>query len=239
MANNLDISLSSIATTISAAGSSPSVDVGSRRVLSLQLSVIALAEGSLTVKVQTGADGENWRIIYQGNFAASYAQELNVSGAEQFVRLSWEVADGGTFKLGAAGHALELYCSPEDLRQLSLPAGALEEIDDSDLLGWCIAASDIADGHLEAAYTLPLLSWGKDLRNYCLKLVIRDVLDFRGWDPSGADAVYMKAYDDAISWLTKVSRGLVKPAGLRDSTPEVVDSGSVVRSRPRREPFRF
>jgi hypothetical protein len=84
-------------TGVTGAGNTSSVEVGSRHTLRLKLDVTA-ASGttpSLTVNVQTSADGSAWYTV--GSFAAKTAvsaENKSFSGLDRFVRLQWGAPSG-------------------------------------------------------------------------------------------------------------------------------------------------
>jgi phage gp36-like protein len=237
MANSLDVELIPLNTAITASGTGESVDIGARSTAKLKLALFATTVGQLTVKVETSSDGTNWTSRAQVGATRSLAQDVALTGLSRYLRASWTLSSG-EFVATLAGTALDIYCTPSDVQRLGIPGHALDDVETSLLLDLCVDVTDEADGHVGAAYALPLLKWGGDLRLHCCKMVVRYLLDARGWDPEGVDQVFMEGYNQATKWLRGVAKGEIAPAGIVDSTPTVIDSGSYVTSRPRREAFR-
>jgi hypothetical protein len=86
-------------TGVTGAGNTAAIEVGARHTLRLRLDVTA-ASGttpSLTVNVQTSADGSTWYLV--GSFAAKTAvsaESKAFSGLDRFVRLQWAAPSGTT-----------------------------------------------------------------------------------------------------------------------------------------------
>lgn len=95
-------------TGVTGAGNTAAIEVGGRHTLRLALSVSA-ASGttpSLTVNVQTSADGAAWYAV--GSFTAKTAagaENKSFSGLDRFVRLQWGAPSGTTpnFSFTATG----------------------------------------------------------------------------------------------------------------------------------------
>lgn len=193
--------------------------------------------GAVTLDIETSPDGSTWRRVLTTQLNTGSLVRL-VNGLSSMIRAVVTVASGATVSLSISAEAHDLYCHPVDVRRFGLPSRALEDASDETLIDVCLAATEVADGFVGAAFKLPLTAWGEDLRINCAKVATRYLLDIRGWDPEGADAPIALGYDNAMSWLNKLAQGKLAPPGIKDSTPLVVDSGAVVMSRPRRERFR-
>ena len=122
------------------------------------------------------------------------------------------------------------YVTIEDLQTLTIPAAAVAVLGDKDLMAALEVASDEADGYLASQYGLPLKKpYSAVLKQKVCDIALFRLLKKRGLNPSlqGADyTVAREAHDDAISWLRKVSRSEIKPAGIKDSSP-TVDEGQI------------
>jgi len=77
------------------------------------------------------------------------------------------------------------------------------------------------DGYLSVRYTLPLAAVPPDL-----KRIAGDIARFRLYDNKSVNEV-RERYDDAVSWLTKVSTGKVRLRGLPTDAAPVVAAGRV------------
>lgn len=128
------------------------------------------------------------------------------------------------------------YATPADLYSLGLPQRALSGVSVPDQEAALESASRLADSYLSARYTLPLTAWGSDLRRAVAVIAAYDLLAVRGFAPEGADEHVRLRYEDAIRWLENVSKGLVNPVGIVDSTPEVTNTGVAVRTGVKRWP---
>lgn len=126
------------------------------------------------------------------------------------------------------------YATATDLYRLALRQAALSGLGIADQDAALEAASRVADGYLQARYKLPLSAWGDDLRRAVAIIAAYDLLAGRGFAPEGVDEHIRLRYEDAIAWLRDVSRGVVTPVGLVDSSPAVVDEGIAAVTDPRR-----
>ncbi len=93
------------------------------------------------------------------------------------------------------------------------------------------SASGLLLGYIGKAYTLPLISWGDDLREKTAAVANFTLMRLRGFDPSNpADQLLVKGYDDAIAWAKDVAKGLVELADVIDSTATESDLSPLVSS---------
>lgn len=93
------------------------------------------------------------------------------------------------------------------------------------------AASDMADGYFRKRFTYPLQSIGSDVKRTVAAIACFDLVSHRGFRPdSGTDDVIIKRYDDAMSWLLNVSKGLIEP-DIVDAT-DTDEMGSLAASSP-------
>jgi phage gp36-like protein len=75
-------------------------------------------------------------------------------------------------------------------------------------------------------FTVPLASWGDDLRRCVVHIASWDLMCRRGFDPENpADQAVRLRYMDAIKWLERVAAGTVTPTDLPEDDDE--DEGSV------------
>lgn len=106
------------------------------------------------------------------------------------------------------------YADRTDLSRLGIAAAALSGVATATQDAALDAASDTADGYLRGRYTLPLTTWGDDLRAHVCGIAAWRLLANRGFDPNRAgDIAIRQLYDDAISWLKDVSAGRVVVSG--------------------------
>lgn len=93
------------------------------------------------------------------------------------------------------------------------------------------SASGLLLGYLAKAYTMPLVSWGDDLREKVAAVANFTLMRLRGFDPTNpADQLLVKGYDDAIAWARDVARGLIEASDIVDSTPTELDLSPLVSS---------
>lgn len=113
---------------------------------------------------------------------------------------------------------MSVYATAADLTRLAIPAEALEGITVEDQDAALSAASSVADGYLASRYTLPLTSWGDDLRRAVCLIAAYDLMTRRGYNPEGGDEQLRLRYEDAIRWLERVADGKVTPPAEDSST---------------------
>lgn len=99
----------------------------------------------------------------------------------------------------------------------------------STALEWC---SSFADSYLTKRYSLPLVSWGSDLKSAVGNIAQYELLSRRGFRPgSGNDIVAKDRRDAAVAWLRDVSNGVAGLADAIDSTPAVDEEGPLAASQ--------
>jgi phage gp36-like protein len=238
MANQLSAVLQAVA-SLAASTTGESVDIGTRTAGHFSIEVDAVAGSGHAIALDTSPDETTWRQVFTRPFSAPNQVQIGLSGLQRYVRSRVTVAGSGTLLVSVEIEAHQLYCDKHSLVKQGLPTAALDSLSDEEILEICLSVTDECDSYLGAAYALPLIQWGRDLRLHATKMLVRYLMDKRGWDPGGEDAPIMMGHEQALKWLDKVSKGSIKPAGIIDSTIDVVDSGSVVVSSPRRESFRF
>lgn len=111
------------------------------------------------------------------------------------------------------------YAESADLYALGLPSAALADVPSENVTAALVAASGDADGYLSKRYTLPITEWGDDLTRRVAHIAAFDLLVTRGSRPGDGLDLIVKRNDDAIAWLRDVSRGIVEPQSIVDSTP--------------------
>lgn len=84
-----------------------------------------------------------------------------------------------------------------------------------------LAASEEADGYLASQYTLPLISWGRDLRKFVCYLADEILWENTGFSPDGSESGENIETRSARArkWLTKIQNQEIHPPGIVDSTP--------------------
>jgi phage gp36-like protein len=114
------------------------------------------------------------------------------------------------------------YASPSDLSRLGVGAAATSGISAADIVAALDAASSLAGGYLAKQFTLPLASWGDDLRRVVCMVAAYDIIGAnRGFNPeNGSDITLRVRYEDAIRWLERVAAGDIVPIDIIDATPD-------------------
>lgn len=120
------------------------------------------------------------------------------------------------------------YATPDDLRKV-LPARAIPAWMTDDILQEHIdAASDEFDSYATAQYTLPFTAISNDVKRKICWAAAYFAMVQRGYTPEGSDSVYETQYNRFLEWARLISRGMLSPPGLVDSTPTVNDGGAAV-----------
>lgn len=116
------------------------------------------------------------------------------------------------------------YATRTELTTLSLPASAVSALSTDKQDSALEAASRLADGYLNARYTLPLTVYGSDLKKAVCDIAALILMRGRGFAPETADAdLLMSGHRDAVKWLEGVAAGKINPYGLTDSSPSQVN----------------
>lgn len=128
------------------------------------------------------------------------------------------------------------YATSSDLARLGVGSGATAGIAAGDITAALDAASSLADSYLGAQYTLPLVSWGDDLRRAVCMIAAYDVIaGNRGFNPENGDDTNLRLrYQDALDWLKRLADGSVVPGGVVDSTADESDGGGAIVTMARR-----
>jgi phage gp36-like protein len=201
-------------------GTGTSVDLADRTLVELTLDLTAISgtSAALAVTVETSMTGSDWS--YLGKFetlGAAGARTLLLPVTKERIRARW-VLTGTTpsTTFSVAGTAQQLYALPSDLMRFGLPARALESVPMTAIVDACFAASEEAAGYLGSAYSLPLASWGVDLRMHVAKMAAYNLMSIRGYDPdSGQDRLLQVGRDQAVTWLNRVADGKLRPMPTR------------------------
>lgn len=119
------------------------------------------------------------------------------------------------------------YATTGDLPVYGVMGNALTGIPDADLAKAIEASSAEIDSYLRHRFTLPLTTWGADLRRAACILAAFDVLSVRGLDPQNHKQLERRR-EAVEKWLDKVKAG--------DATPEGQDANGATSS-PGESPF--
>ena len=122
------------------------------------------------------------------------------------------------------------YVTVAEYKVLGLPADALEEVLDSDILAHLDATAGIIDTYLASRYTLPLTTSPEALKRCNSCLASWHILLWRGYNPETFDTGYKEAHDECLEWLRKVGSGELTIPGVEDQTPTIDEGAPGVRS---------
>lgn len=103
------------------------------------------------------------------------------------------------------------YAEIADLSRYGLPLAATSGLSSEDLDAQLAAASSLADSYLSSrGYSMPLQTWGDDLRACVCRLASWSILtNLRGINPEDpAHEAIRQGQMDAIYWLRDVSKGV-------------------------------
>ncbi len=124
------------------------------------------------------------------------------------------------------------YATAAQLKSLGVASAALTSVSAPDQIAALQAASDLADSYLRSRFTLPLATWGDDLRRAVVAIATYDLMSHRGYNPEAAgDTTIRDRYQDAIRWLEKIAANLLTPSVTDSSSPQAANGGVHVRSR--------
>lgn len=129
------------------------------------------------------------------------------------------------------------YATLQEFRAHGLPGDALASLPPENIEAALTWASRTADSYLRKRHTLPLVEWSDDLRGAVCSIAQYELLARRGFRPGPADEIVIKRYNDSITWLRDVAKGVVEIDAI-DSTPTVDEDGSLAASGPKVS-FRF
>lgn len=130
---------------------------------------------------------------------------------------------------------MTLYANLGDLQNLGIARLFLNKATVEQQKAELEAASAIADYHLAARYTLPILSWPQSLREACCKIATYKLMAFVGYNPDNdTDKLIRQDYEDAMKWLTLVQKQQAHPlfvdssvSGGGNPQPQVTSSSVV------------
>jgi phage gp36-like protein len=116
-----------------------------------------------------------------------------------------------------------------ELLALGIASDALASVDASIRLAHINAATGRALSFVAKQHTLPLVSWGWDLRGAVAAIAAYTLLGRRGYNPAGgSDESIEKAYKEATAWLGRVAKGTIELVDVVDSTPAVHENAPLV-----------
>jgi phage gp36-like protein len=123
------------------------------------------------------------------------------------------------------------YATLADLYAFGAPSSAFGSLTDAQRDAGLLAASVEADGYLRARGTLPLTSYGSDLKEKVCHIATYSLLCRVGFNPdAGSDRNYLMRKESAITWLRMIAKGEVTPE-VTFSTAYATGSQPQVRSK--------
>lgn len=123
------------------------------------------------------------------------------------------------------------YITTTELAYLGVPTELTANLASAAVTANLEAASALADSYLKQRYTLPLATYGSDLKLVVAALASCNMLVVRGYDPNNpADQAIKLRCDWAKDWLEMVAKGKLTPEGVEDATPTTSLRGMRVRS---------
>lgn len=116
---------------------------------------------------------------------------------------------------------------PPDM-DLVVPSKSLSKVITETRKLYLDLASEEAYRELDRVCTLPLVSWGRDIRHKVATIAAYEALSALGFDSADQGSSLLRRAEAARAWF----KGLTgKPPGVVDSTPEIEDGGpSIVTS---------
>lgn len=221
--------------TIDGNGVSQAIDIAPARYAARLNIEITDVVGEVSIRFETSQGGTLWKVI-SDTFTESCS--VSIGGVERLLQASWQVSPGSSARLTITGESHQCYASLADLTRYGLPEHALADISISERIEQLLAASSIADGPLYAAgFTLPLLSWGDDLREAVASIAAANCLIQRGFSPEGSDQTIVDRGERRRRWLDGIGDGGRISPMTKGTPPQVVPASAVVVSRPRRGSF--
>ncbi len=124
-----------------------------------------------------------------------------------------------------------LLITDAELLNLGLPAGALTGVAEPVRDEHRATASNEALSYLKKRYKLPIVSSGSDVKQAVAAIAAQSIMGFRGYDPASKSGEQIdQRAQRARDWLRDVSKGLVEPVDLVDSTPDTDEEAPLVAS---------
>lgn len=212
-----------------ATGSGPVVDLTDRSFAQLAINVTVItgtATPTIVFTVEHSLAQTDWSLLAQGpTITSASTKTLTLTGAYRYIRVRW-VITGTTpsFTFAVTGTAHQLYCEPSDITTHGIPKPAVANVPVEQLAEKCLSASDEASGYLASAYKLPLVAWDNATRKHVARMATYELMSSRGYKAdSGKDDQIRQGYDDALKWFNRIASGGLRPVGIIDTEPEVLE----------------
>lgn len=112
------------------------------------------------------------------------------------------------------------YATATELKQLGLPAEAVEELLDADIDAQIQASCGVIDAYLSSRYTLPISAPYPDvLKRFSVDMAVFHILMRRGFSAEAYDGNYKILHDRAEEFFKDVAAGRANIPDLIDATP--------------------
>jgi phage gp36-like protein len=129
------------------------------------------------------------------------------------------------------------YNTPDEYDDRSILVAALTGFTDPQKQIALDAAQAVIDSYIGSVVTLPLATYGEDIRGAEAKIADYEMLSRRGYNPDGgSDSNIRMRHDDALRWLEAVARGsarILSPDNV-DATPSTYEGSSYTVTRAKR-----
>lgn len=122
---------------------------------------------------------------------------------------------------------MSAYCTVDELSDFGISEDAIGAIEAPKLDAAITGASGLIDSYLKGRFTLPLISWGSDLRRAAAIITVYDVIQTRGYNPNedSEDDQLRLRYLDVIQWLRDIAAEKATPT-VEDSAPGASQVGA-------------
>lgn len=203
--------------------------------LALDVSAVSGTGASMVVTVETSRDQVTWAAVdaYPA-VTATGSTPRSFVGLQRYVRAKWALT-GTTpsFTFSLSGETATVYANATDLKQMALQGAALNGVSASVVADGLISASGMARRKLETRYSMPLTSWGLDLRRAVALVAQYDIMTQRGYSPEpGARDVFRDRYMDGIRELDEIAAS--GSSSINDSSAPILEGApDVITSDPR------
>lgn len=106
-----------------------------------------------------------------------------------------------------------VYATLADLYALGgAPQEAYIDVDTLTQTAALASASENADDHMRARYSLPLIAWGTSITENVCRIAAYKLLTHRGYaNASGGDSNIRQQYDDAMAFFDRVQKQQAHP----------------------------
>jgi phage gp36-like protein len=214
--------------TETASGSGAAVDLGTFSTARVDLGVSAVAGTipSLIVGVESSVDGlSGWRSVGAlGPVTAAGPLTTTLAGVERYLRGAW-VISGTTpaFTFAVTAQPQSQYASIADVRELSLPATALEPpvgmtqlAFDTAVNAILVAISAKVDDYLRGRHIVPLSgglgppsSYPEQFTKAVADIAAYEILVTFGFNPGEYDENFKTRAEAQWAWLRDIAKGVI------------------------------